>query len=66
MLFDIREQKNYTVPAKKLLEELILSIAIEQDGVKLENSKIKSITGDVRVGMFWKYADVTVLNTGWY
>ena len=52
MLFDIREQKNYTVPAKKLLEEHILSIAIEQDGVKLENSKIKSITGDVRVGMF--------------
>ena len=50
----IREQKNYTLPAKKLLEELILSITIEQDGIKLENSKIKSIVGDVSVSVVFK------------
>lgn len=42
-----REQRNYTPQAKRLLEEIILSIALEQDGIKIVNSKIKSIQGEV-------------------
>ncbi|KAL4473219.1 hypothetical protein ABPG72_015600 [Tetrahymena utriculariae] len=45
------EQKNYTPQAKKLLEEIILSISIEQDGVKVQNSKIKSINGDAEINV---------------
>ncbi|EGR33359.1 hypothetical protein IMG5_055010 [Ichthyophthirius multifiliis] len=45
------EQKNYTSQANKILEEIFLSLNLEQDGIQIKHSKIKSITGDAEINV---------------
>ncbi len=45
------EQKNYTPAAKKLLEQKILALRLEEGGILVTNHKIKSITGDAEINV---------------
>ncbi|KRW99213.1 Activator of Hsp90 ATPase, N-terminal [Pseudocohnilembus persalinus] len=45
------ESKNYTEIAKKLLEEKIKTIKLEQDGIVIENTEVKSIKGEAEINI---------------
>ena len=51
LFFGIREEKNYTPVAKKLLEEKLLAVMLEKDGIKIKNIKLNEITGEASVNI---------------